>query len=116
MELIKTTPKGTMVFQLTDGRQLLNYKSGYVRINAYGDRLYQINPFLPWEKRNGGPSRKLIKCPIERMEFCVNWVKKNVKPGLWSDRKRIEHLEFKLRHFENLLKNMEYPEYVIYNW
>ena len=88
MKLINISKRGTLKFELSDGRLLLNYTSGYVRINNWGDRLYQINKVVKevhpyWTKDAGAVmyihKRILIPNPADRYQYCVDWVKRNVK-------------------------------------
>lgn len=88
MRLIDISKKGTLKFKLSDGRFLLNYTSGYVRIEYGGDRLYQINKVVKeldeyWAAQHGiniyRYSRVLIPNPADRYQYCVEWVKRNVK-------------------------------------
>ncbi len=88
MELVNVSKKGTLKFKLSDGRFLLNYTSGYVRIYNGGDRLYQINKVIKeidpyWTGRVGvvmyRHRRVLIPNPADRYQYCVEWVKRNVK-------------------------------------
>lgn len=88
MKLIDISKKGTLKFKLSDGRYLYNYTSGYVRIGYGGDRLYQINKVIKeiypyWTGRHGivmyRYRRVLIPNPADRYQYCVEWVKRNVK-------------------------------------
>lgn len=81
MKLVNISKKGTLKFELSDGRFITSYNSGYVRING-NDRLYQINrvkkvkgnvDYLNYYKRI------LIHCPQERYKYIQEWVKRNVK-------------------------------------
>lgn len=94
MELLEINSNGTATYQLSDGRQLKSYKSGYVRISNYHlDRLYQINKKVKtkdeywtgvWHGRGRTDvtiytyTRILIPNELERLEFIVNWVKRNI--------------------------------------
>lgn len=80
MELVNVSKKGTLKFKLSDGRFLHNYTSGYVRIEYGGDRLYQINKVRKiYYKGMYYYKRILIPNPFERYQYCVEWVKRNVK-------------------------------------
>ena len=84
MKLIDISKKGTLKFALSDGRFLLNYTSGYVRIDYGGDRLYQINQVRKVKPNTKGNyftlyERVLIPNPADRYQYCVEWVKRNVK-------------------------------------
>jgi len=88
MKLIDISKKGTLKFALSDGRFLYNYTSGYVRIDYGGDRLYQINKVVKeidqqWTDQHGivmyRYRRVLIPNPADRYQYCVEWVKRNVK-------------------------------------
>ena len=80
MKLINVSEKGTLKFELSDGRFLHNYTSGYVRIEYGGDRLYQINKVRKIvTKGTYYYKRILIPNPSERYQYCVEWVKRNVK-------------------------------------
>ena len=75
MKLVNISKKGTLKFELSDGRFITSYNSGYVRING-NDRLYQINKV---RKFKGNYKRILIHCPQERYKYIQEWVKRNVK-------------------------------------
>jgi len=89
MKLIQLNKNGTAKYLLNDGRLILSYQSGYVRINTkqdnyyHGRRLmYQINPVIKvWS--NGGKNyhyeRVLLNTEIKRLEFIINFVKRNVQ-------------------------------------
>ena len=81
MKLVNVSEKGTLKFKLSDGRFLHNYTSGYVRIEYGGDRLYQINKVKRYNFTDNHYyyKRVLIPCPLERYQYCVEWVKRNVK-------------------------------------
>lgn len=82
MELVNISKKGTLKFKLSDGRFLYNYTSGYVRIDYGGDRLYQINKvtsYTPPNSKYKYYTRVLIPNPADRYQYCVEWVKRNVK-------------------------------------
>jgi len=84
MKLINISKKGTLKFELSDGRFITSYNSGYVRING-NDRLYQINK-VKKIKINGHPKyyddyyykRILIHCPKKRYEYIKEWVNRNI--------------------------------------
>ena len=95
MKLIEVNNNGTSTFLLNDGRKIKSYQSGYVRIdNSYHDRLYQINKRIEvrdeyWTGYWHGKGytdrvvmnykRILIPNEIDRLQYIINWVKKNVK-------------------------------------
>ena len=95
MKLIEVNNNGTSTFLLNDGRRIKSYQSGYVRIdNSRHDRLYQINKRTKsinnywtgyWHGRGYTKRtiydyrRILIPNEMDRLEYIVNWVKKNVK-------------------------------------
>jgi len=85
MKLVNISKKGTLKFELSDGRFITSYNSGYVRING-NDRLYQINKVrkvkTTYSRRNIEfyyYERILIHCPQERYKYIQEWVKRNVK-------------------------------------
>jgi hypothetical protein len=87
MKLIEINNNGTATFLLNDGRKLKSYKSGYVRIESHRlDRLYQINKVIKeidpyWTGRMGVVMyryrRVLIPNELDRLEYIINWVKRN---------------------------------------
>ena len=95
MKLIEVNKNGTSTFLLNDGRSIKSYKSGYVRIsNNKLDRMYQINKRIEvrdeyltgyWHGRGYTDTtiyeykRILIPNEMDRLEYIINWVKKNVK-------------------------------------
>ena len=98
MKLIEVNKNGTATFLLSDGREIKSYQSGYIRVNNfYHDRLYQINKRIKvrdeywtgyWYGRGYTGSdtrimynhkRILIPNEMDRLEYIINWVKKNVK-------------------------------------
>ena len=96
MELLKVTKGGSLHFKLSDGRLGVTYPSGYVRVSTkYShSRLYQINKRTKsinnywtgyWHGRGYTKRtiydyrRVLIPNEMDRLEYIVNWVKKNVK-------------------------------------
>ena len=95
MKLIEVNNNGTSTFLLNDGRKIKSYQSGYVRIdNSYLDRMYQINKRIKvrdeyWTGYSHGRGntdriiynykRILIPNEIDRLQYIINWVKKNVK-------------------------------------
>ena len=95
MKLIEVNKNGTSTFLLNDGRRIKSYQSGYVRIdNSSHDRLYQINKRTKsinnyWTGYHHGRGntdtiiynykRVLIPNEMDRLEYIINWVKKNVK-------------------------------------
>jgi len=91
MKLINISKKGTLKFELSDGRFITSYNSGYVRING-NDRLYQINKVKKVFYSNSGYigkksewyenycyKRILIHCPQKRYEYIKAWVNRNIK-------------------------------------
>ena len=82
MKLINISKKGTLKFELSDGRFITSYNSGYVRING-NDRLYQINKVRK-VRIKGLPNsiynykRILIHCPQKRYEYIKAWVSRNI--------------------------------------
>jgi len=94
MKLIEVNKNGTSTFLLNDGRQIKSYQSGYIRIdNSYHDRLYQINKRIEvrdeywtgyWHGKGytdrviTNYKRILIPNEIDRLQYIINWVKKNV--------------------------------------
>jgi len=94
MKLINISKKGTLKFELSDGRFITSYNSGYVRING-NDRLYQINKVKKVFYSNSGYigkksewyenycyKRILIHCPQKRYEYIKAWVNRNIK--IWK--------------------------------
>ena len=97
MKLIEVNKNGTSTFLLSDGRKIKSYQSGYVRIeNSHLDRLYQINKRTKvrdeywtgyWHGKGYKGShwiiynykRILIPNEMDRLQYIINWVKKNVK-------------------------------------
>ena len=95
MKLIEVNKNGTATFLLNDKREVKSYQSGYVRINSHScDRLYQINKRTKsinnywtgyWHGRGYTKrtiydyKRILIPNELDRLEYIINWVKKNVK-------------------------------------
>ena len=91
MKLINISKKGTLKFELSDGRFITSYNSGYVRING-NDRLYQINKVKKVFYSNSGYigkksewyenycyKRIFIHCPQQRYEYIKTWVNRNIK-------------------------------------
>ena len=91
MKLINISKKGTLKFELSDGRFITSYNSGYVRINC-NDRIYQINKVKKVFYSNSGYigkksewyenycyKRILIHCPQKRYEYIKAWVNRNIK-------------------------------------
>jgi hypothetical protein len=95
MKLIEVNKNGTSTFLLNDGRKIRSYQSGYVRIEtSHLDRLYQINKRTEvrdeywtgyWHGKGytdrvvSSYKRTLIPNEMDRLEYIINWVKKNVK-------------------------------------
>jgi hypothetical protein len=98
MKLIEVNKNGTSTFLLNDGREIKSYQSGYIRINNFNlDRLYQINKRIEvrddywtgyWHGKGytdrviNSYKRILITDEMDRLEYIINWVKKNVKRKL----------------------------------
>ena len=84
MKLLEINKNGTATFLLTDGRLILSYQSGYVRIdNKKSDRLYQINKVKRVPNKYYphllDSERILIPNELDRLQYIINWVKRNVK-------------------------------------
>ena len=83
MKLKEVNKNGTSTFLLNDGREIKSYQSGYVRIdNRKSDRLYQINRVTRYKPTNSEYyyyTRVLIPNEIDRLQYIINWVNKNVK-------------------------------------
>jgi hypothetical protein len=95
MKLKEVNKNGTSTFLLNDGREIKSYQSGYVRIsNKKLDRVYQINKKIEvrddywtgyWHGKGyvnrviSSYKRILIPNEMDRLEYIINWVKKNVK-------------------------------------
>lgn len=99
MKLIEVNKNGTSTFLLNDGRKIKSYQSGYVRIDTKRtlfnvSRLYQINKRIEvrdeywtgyWHGKGytdrtiSSYKRILITSEMDRLEYIINWVKKNVK-------------------------------------
>ena len=95
MKLIEINNNGTTTFLLNDGRKIKSYQSGYVRIESHRlDRLYQINKVEKtidqywtgvWHGRGRmdvtiyNHKRVLIPNELDRLEYIINWVKRNVQ-------------------------------------
>ena len=82
MILVNVSKRGTLKFQLKDGRHVLSYNSGYVRMDSgRSDRLYQINKVRrvkgTWKYYNY--ERILIPCPKQRYEYLLNFEMRNCK-------------------------------------
>tara|TARA_R100001510_G_scaffold32471_1_gene28998 strand:+ start:204 stop:467 length:264 start_codon:yes stop_codon:yes gene_type:complete len=80
MKLVNISKKGTLKFELSDGRFITSYNSGYVRING-NDRLYQINKVKRIKRKDTylcDYKRILIHCPQQRYEYIKAWVNRNV--------------------------------------
>ena len=84
MKLINISKKGTLKFELSDGRFITSYNSGYVRINC-NDRLYQINKVkkvYTGYRFHGIDDyyykRVLISCAKDRYEYIKAWVSRNI--------------------------------------
>ena len=83
-KLLEINKNGTATFLLTDGRLILSYQSGYVRIdNKKSDRLYQINKVKRVPNKYYphllDSERILIPNELDRLQYIINWVKRNVK-------------------------------------
>ena len=105
MKLIHTYGRGTQTFELTDGRHVKSYPSGYVRMSkqivtgtrmgkpfiAYGNTHYQLNKvektlvdaFISEYSgeliKQYNHTRILIPCVWDRMEFIKLWEQRNCK-------------------------------------
>ena len=109
MKLVNINKNGTQKFQLKDGRFILSYTSGYVRIDSNLDRLYQINKtrkvykdykcwtgeIVPMEYTE----RILIPCPSERFQYIVDWVKRNVKDAPYSLTRKVRNQYNQLKYY-----------------
>ena len=90
MKLINISKKGTLKFELSDGRFITSYNSGYVRINSKeSNRLYQINKVKKvWIERLPNRiynyKRILIHCPQKRYEYIKAWVNRNIVNKLYQ--------------------------------
>jgi|TARA_Y100000289_G_C3891515_1_gene134217 hypothetical protein len=114
MELINISKKGTQKFKLKDGRFILSYPSGYVRIDSGLDRLYQINKtrkrtedFKCWSgeiTKVTYTERVLIPCPNERFEFIKDWVKRNVVNVPYSMTRELRNKTNWLKHYKKYYK------------
>ena len=101
MKLVNINKNGTQKFQLKDGRFILSYNSGYVRIDSGLDRLYQINKTKKvYEDRECWTGeiikmeyteRILIPCPSERFQYIVDWVNRNVKDVPYALTRKIKN-------------------------
>ena len=84
MKLLEINSNGTATFLLNDGRKLKSYQSGYVRIDCKRyDRLYQINKVRRVPNKHYphlfDSERILIPNELDRLEYIINWVKRNVQ-------------------------------------
>jgi len=93
MKLIEINNNGTATFLLNDGRKIKSYQSGYVRMVYPNGHLYQINKIARikneywtgvWHGRGRADitiynyKRVLIPNELDRLEYIVNWVKRNI--------------------------------------
>lgn len=103
MKLISTSKNGTQKFQLKDGRFILSYTSGYVRIDSGLDRLYQINKVrtVPHEFWGEVKERILIPCPEERFQYIKDWVDRNVKDIPYSIQRKLKNQTSLLNYYRN---------------
>ena len=87
MKLINISKKGTLKFELSDGRFITSYNSGYVRINC-NDRLYQINKVkkiaIPFGTTCYYYKRILIRCPQKRYKYIQAWVNRNIVNTIYT--------------------------------
>ena len=60
MKLLKITPKNSIHFRMSDGRLGVVYTSGYVRVSAKSQSLYQINKKIKVLKPNKWNPNKYI--------------------------------------------------------
>ena len=107
MKLVNINKNGTQKFQLKDGRFILSYNSGYVRIDGGLDRLYQINKVKrvksDWKYYNY--ERILIPCPSERLQYIVDWVNRNVKDVPYTLTRQLIQKTNIINHFRNKYGN-----------
>ena len=107
MKLVNINKNGTQKFQLKDGRFILSYNSGYVRIDGGLDRLYQINKVRrvksDWKYYNY--ERILIPCPSERFQYIVDWVNRNVKDVPYTLTRQLIQKTNIINHFRNKYGN-----------
>jgi hypothetical protein len=94
MKLIEVNKNGTSTFLLNDGRKIKSYQSVYIIFyNSYHDRLYQINKRIEvrdeywtgyWHGKGytdrviTNYKRILIPNEMDRLQYIINWVKRNV--------------------------------------
>jgi hypothetical protein len=107
MKLVNINKNGTQKFQLKDGRFILSYTSGYVRIDSGLDRLYQINKVKRYnfEDFNYYYERVLIPCPSERFQYIVDWVNRNVKDVPYTLTRQLIQKTNIINHFKNKYGN-----------
>ena len=120
MKLVNINKNGTQKFQLEDGRFILSYDSGYVRIDSGLDRLYQINKTRKvYEDRECWTGevikmeyteRILIPCPQERFQYIKDWVKRNTFYGDYGNVlpysliRKIRNKDGVIKYLKNRLK------------
>ena len=113
MKLINVSKKGTLKFQLKDGRYLLNYTSGYVRIDGDLDRIYQIDKTRRIPPNTKGNyfemvERILIHCPKERYQYCIDWVKRNVKNVNFRHQKAINVKHENIKYYQERILQLQH--------
>ena len=84
MKLIKITKKGTLYFEMSDGRITASYNSGYIRMIPKNRRIYQLNKvskiytgYRFYSIDDYFYKRILIKCPKARYERLLAFDTKN---------------------------------------
>ena len=85
MKLIKVTKRGSLHFELSDGRIGVSYSSGYVRVSTFSTgphrRMYQINKQIikPSLSPYSIINRVLIPFQNDRLNHLMNFNNKNCK-------------------------------------
>jgi len=85
MKLIKVTKKGSLHFNMNDGRLGISYETGYIRVSVKGirNRLYQINSvkrIVSTEYRDFYHyERILIPSQADRLNALLEFESKNCK-------------------------------------
>ena len=82
MKLIKITKKGSLHFNMSDGRLGVSYETGYIRVSVKGlrNRLYQINSVKVVEQvKYPRTKRILIPSQIDRLNALLEFNNKNCK-------------------------------------
>lgn len=91
MKLIKITSKGSLHFEMSDGRRGVSYESGYVRISVKphnigwrgtAGRMYQINKQLTKECDNHGYyyERVLLPNQTDRLNRLLQFNRDSCQP------------------------------------